>query len=176
MLYLLADIKEKIDNDVFGSEIELRSIADLQDYLSNLQRILIARIKAYELVNPLEVLIAEKQQYIIDNLSQKETIPTNITEEFEMRFKEILQSQVDEVKGYVMEALQNISTKKTGIGMSELMSHNTKSNYNSRAISSHSPDVTYNSNAVASQSRRSSMAPTYQALTLKNTQRSLGQF
>ncbi len=61
MLYLLADIKEKIDSDVFGSEIELRSIADLQDYLSNLQRILITRIKAYELVNPLEVLIAEKQ-------------------------------------------------------------------------------------------------------------------
>jgi len=29
MLYLLADIKEKIDQDVFGSEIELRSIADL---------------------------------------------------------------------------------------------------------------------------------------------------
>ena len=92
MLYLLADIKEKIDNDVFGSEIELRSIADLQDYLSNLQRILITRIKAYELVNPLEVLIAEKQQYIIDNLSSKETIPTNIIEDFEMRFKEILQS------------------------------------------------------------------------------------
>lgn len=32
----------------------------------------------------------------------------NITEEFEMHFKEILQSQVDEVKGYVFEALQNI--------------------------------------------------------------------
>ena len=92
MLYLLADIKEKIDSDVFGTEIELRSISDLQDYLSNLQRILITRIKAYELVNPLEVLIAEKQQFIIDNLSSKETTPTNITEEFEMRFKEILQS------------------------------------------------------------------------------------
>lgn len=60
MLYLLADIKEKIDRDVFGTEIELRSIADLQDYLSNLQGILLARVKAYELVNPLEVLIAEK--------------------------------------------------------------------------------------------------------------------
>lgn len=92
MLYLLADIKEKIDSDVFGTEIELRSISDLQDYLSNLQRILITRIKAYELVNPLEVLIAEKQQFIIDSLSSKETTPTNITEEFEMRFKEILQS------------------------------------------------------------------------------------
>jgi hypothetical protein len=69
MLYLLADIKDKIDADVFGSDIELHSIADLQDYLSNLQRILITRIKAYELVNPLEVLVAEKQQFIIDNLS-----------------------------------------------------------------------------------------------------------
>ena len=150
MLYLLADIKEKIDSDVFGTEIELRSISDLQDYLSNLQRILITRIKAYELVNPLEVLIAEKQQFIIDSLSSKETTPTNITEEFEMRFKEILQSQVDEVKGYVMEALQNISSKKVGVGMSELMSHNTKSNYNTGMLSSQNQDVTYNSNALAS--------------------------
>jgi len=29
MLYLLADIKENIDNDVFGTDIELRSLADL---------------------------------------------------------------------------------------------------------------------------------------------------
>lgn len=68
-----------------------------------------------------------------------------------MRFKEILQSQVDEVKDYVMEAFQNISAKKTGVGFSEVMSHNTKSNYNTGAVSSHSHnDVTYNSNAVAS--------------------------
>jgi len=53
-----------------------------------------------------------------------------------MRFKEILQSQVDEVKGYVMESLQNISSKKVGVGMSELMSHNTKSNYNTGVLSS----------------------------------------
>jgi hypothetical protein len=64
-----------------------------------------------------------------------------------MRFKEILQSQVDEVRGSVMEAFQNISQKKIGAGMSEMMSH-TKSNYNTGV--SHSQDVTYNSNALAS--------------------------
>jgi len=90
--YLLADIKEKIESDVFGSEIELRSLADLQDYLSNLQGILIARVRAYELVNPLEVLIAEKQQFLIERLSKKDHSSTNFTEEFEIRFKEILHS------------------------------------------------------------------------------------
>ena len=60
MLYLLTDIKEKVDSEAFGKEIDLNGIADLRDYLSNLQRILLARIKAYELVNPLEILVAEK--------------------------------------------------------------------------------------------------------------------
>lgn len=105
---------------------------------------------------------------MIENLSNKESTPANFTDEFEIRFKEILQSQVDEVKGSVMEAFQNISAKKTGVGFSEKMSYNTRSNYNTGAVSSHSHnDVTYNSNAVNSQSRRSSMAPTLQALTLK---------
>lgn len=60
--------------------------------------------------------------------------------------------------------------------MSEYMSHNTKSNYNTgAAISSHTQDITYYSNALLqSQSRRSSMAPTLQTLNLKNTQRTLG--
>jgi hypothetical protein len=60
MLYLLTDIKEKVESEAFGKEIDLNGIADLRDYLSNLQRILLARIKAYELVNPLEILVAEK--------------------------------------------------------------------------------------------------------------------
>ena len=145
MLYLLADVKEKIDTDVFGNEIQLQSIAELQDYLSNLQRILIAKIKAYELVNPLEVLIAEKQQFLIENLSSKETTPTNFTESFEMRFKEILQSQVDEVKGHMMADILKIG-KRTGTSD---VSH-TKSMYNTDGISAHYPDATYNSNAVVS--------------------------
>ncbi len=60
MLYLLNDIKEKVESEAFGKEIDLNGIADLRDYLSNLQRMLLARIKAYELVNPLEILVAEK--------------------------------------------------------------------------------------------------------------------
>ena len=44
-------------------------IADLQDYLKELQQILKDKVKPYELINPVQVLVAERQADIIENLS-----------------------------------------------------------------------------------------------------------
>ena len=44
-------------------------IADLQDYLKELQQILKDKVKPYELINPVQVLVAERQSDIIENLS-----------------------------------------------------------------------------------------------------------
>jgi hypothetical protein len=47
----------------------LIDIADLQDYLKELQQILKDKVKPYELINPVQVLVAERQADIIENLS-----------------------------------------------------------------------------------------------------------
>ena len=44
-------------------------IADLQDYLKELQQILKDKVKPYELINPVQFLVAERQSDIIENLS-----------------------------------------------------------------------------------------------------------
>lgn len=44
-------------------------IADLQDYLKELQQILKDKVKPYELINPVQVLVAERQADIIEILS-----------------------------------------------------------------------------------------------------------
>jgi hypothetical protein len=57
-MYLLADINMKVINDEFPGQLTVSSIHEMQDYLQELQKILLNQIVAYELINPLEIMIA----------------------------------------------------------------------------------------------------------------------
>ena len=57
-MYLLADINMKVINDEFPGQLTVSSIHEMQDYLQELQKILLNQIVAYERINPLEIMIA----------------------------------------------------------------------------------------------------------------------
>jgi hypothetical protein len=62
----------------------------MQGYLQNLQQILLDQVDAYQLINPLEVLIANKQLWLIRNLSASGEDTTKFIKEFEKEFESIL--------------------------------------------------------------------------------------
>jgi hypothetical protein len=64
---------------------------------------LLEQIDAYQLINPLEVLIANKQFWLIKNLSANGEDPHKFIKEFEKEFESTLQAQVEEVHGHLMD-------------------------------------------------------------------------
>ena len=79
----------------------------MQDYLQELQKILLNQIVAYELINPLEIMIAQQQQLLIMNLQGNGEDPNLFMQKFEKDFDERVNSQLSEVQGHIYEALQS---------------------------------------------------------------------
>jgi hypothetical protein len=77
-------------------------LIDLEEYLLNLQKILIEKIEIYELINPLEVLVAQKQKLFLESLTSPDTPTAYMVRQFEEKFFEIVTFSKSEVEGDII--------------------------------------------------------------------------
>eukprot|EP00347_Sterkiella_histriomuscorum_P001314 403372510 len=116
IFYFLASLKEVIENQTFGKDLNLDSIRELQQYMLGLFEILLGKLDTYQYINPNIIFVCQKSNTIMEHLIDQELYGEAIVKSLQAKFQTMLE-EVTNVMANTVNELRNIITaelKKQG--------------------------------------------------------------
>lgn len=110
VFYFYANLKQIIENKIYGSDLNMASIGEFQQYMRGLYEMMMGRLDAYQFISPHILLVCQKSQYIVDHLCEVdgssihvETVVKQLKHSVEQLFEEAMDKVNNQVQNAVNE-------------------------------------------------------------------------
>ncbi|CDW75850.1 UNKNOWN [Stylonychia lemnae] len=107
IFYFLASLKQTIEEQVFGKDLNLDSIKELQQYMLGLFEILLGKLETYQYINPNIIYVCQKSNTMMEHLIDKEIHGDSIVKTLQAKFQQIVE-EVSDVMLQTVNELRNI--------------------------------------------------------------------
>jgi hypothetical protein len=101
-----------IEQKTYGTDLNMESIGELQQYMRGLFQMFMGRLDAYQFISPHICLVCAKTQLLVDHLvdNSKEVHGETVVKALEQRIQEMYSEAMEKVSGQISSTVAEIGT------------------------------------------------------------------